>query len=274
MGNIVIVNAGSAQSLPGQPGYWYGPQFNNPGVVVNAYEAAGNHTYISGDLVASYNNDPSSGLPNPVSQLTREVVYLNPNYVIVYDRVTTTQASYTKEQQWNFINAPSVTGNAFVESVGSSKLFGQAFSTTPLTLTVHGTQAGSATIQQLEIQNASPTASVNYLTAFQVAPSTTTSMDATEHVLTTDGRMEGTQMGNQLVLFGVASGTVDLTTSVTYSVSGSSSVSNLLVDLKAGGVYQVVADGTNLGNVTASSQGTISFTTPAGTQQVTVTRVG
>jgi hypothetical protein len=275
MGNIVIVNAGSgAQSNPGQPGYWYGPQFNNPGVVVNAYEAAGNHTYISGNLAASYNNDPSSGLANPVSQLTREVVYLNPNYVIVYDRVTTTQASYTKEQQWNFVNAPSVTGNAFVESVGSSKLFGQAFSTTPLTLTVHGTQAGSATIQQLEIQNASPTAGVNYLTAFQVAPSTTASMDATEHVLTTDGRMEGTQMGTQLVLFGVAAGTVDLTTSVTYSLSGSSSVSNLLVDLKAGGVYQVVADGTNLGNVTASSQGTISFTTPAGAQQVTVIRVG
>jgi fibronectin type 3 domain-containing protein len=270
MGNIVIVNAGSAQSNPGQPGYWYG----TPGIVVNAYEAAGNHTYISGNLTASYNNDPSSGLPNPVSQLTREVVYLNPNYVIVYDRVTTTQASYTKEQQWNFSNAPTVTGNAFVEAVGSSKLFGQTFSTTPLTLTVHGTQAGSATIQQLEIQNASPTASVNYLTAFQVAPSTTTSMDATEHVLTTDGRMEGTQMGNQLVLFGVASGAVNLTTPVTYSVSGSSSVSNLLVDLQAGGVYQVVAGGTNLGNFTASSQGTLSFTTPAGAQQVTVTRVG
>jgi hypothetical protein len=158
--------------------------------------------------------------------------------------------------------------------VGSSKLFGQTFSTTPLTLTVQGTQSGNATIQQLEIQNTSPTAHVNYLTAFQVAPSSTATMDATEHVLTTDGRMEGTQVGNQLVLFGVAAGAVSLTTPVTYSLSGTSSVSNLLVDLQASGVYQVKVDGTLLGNVTASSQGTISFTTAAGAHQVTVARVG
>jgi hypothetical protein len=67
---------------------------------------------------------------------------------------------------------------------------------------------------------------------------------------------------------------VDLTTPVTYALSGTSSVDNFLVDLQAGGVYQIRADGAILGNVTASSQGTISFTTLAGTQQVTVTRVG
>lgn len=275
MGNIVIVNAGpSAQTYPGEPGVFYGPTVNLPGVTINAYEAANNYTYISGNLTASYNNKPGSLIANPVSSLTREVVYLRPNYVIVYDRVSTLQASYTKEQQWNFLNAPTVSGNSFVESVGSSKLFGQTFSSVPLSLSVQSQVAGSATIQQLEIQNATPTSSVNYLTAFQVAPSTTTTMDATNHILTTDGRMEGTQMGNQLVLFGVAAGSVDLTTPVTYNLSGSNSVSNLLVDLQAGGIYQIKVDGTNIGNVTASSQGTVSFTTAAGAKQVTVTRVG
>ena len=275
MGNIVIVNAGSDQTYPGNTGFWYG----TPGVVVTAQEGNNNFAYIAGDCTAAYNNAPGSTPANPVTGWTREVVYIRPDYVVVYDRVATLKDSYIKEQQWNFLNAPTVNGNTFVESVGSSKLFGATFSTTPLSLTVQATPAGSVTIQQLEIQNASPTLSVNYLTAFQVAPSTTASMDATAHVLTTDGRMEGTQIGNQLVLFGVTAGTVDLTTAVTYSLSGSSSVNNMLMDLKAGGVYQVVALGTNGINlstqtVTADSQGVLSFATPTGTQQVMVTKIG
>ncbi len=233
-----------------------------------------NYVYMAGNYAAAYSpsNNPGSG--GPVSQLTREMVYLQPDYVVVYDRVTTIDPSYTKQQQWMLANAPTVSGNSFAETVGGSSLFGQTFSKIPLTTTVTPIQVAGVTVQQLINQNTSPTANVNYVTAFQVAPSTTATMDPTEHILTTDGRMEGTQMGNQLVLFGYAAGTVDLTSSITYSPSGSGSVSNLLVDLQAGGMYQIEANGTNLGTVTASSQGTISFTTPAGTTQVTVTRVG
>ena len=97
-------------------------------------------------------------------------------------------------------------------------------------------------------------------------------MDSTQHVLSTDSRMEGTRIGDQVVLFGV-DGTVDLTNSVSYSPGGTTALQNLLVDLQAGGTYKVVVDGTTLTSVAASSQGTISFTTPAGAKTVTVTRV-
>jgi hypothetical protein len=271
-GNTIIVNdnGDGVQTYPYSMGYWYG----SPGVTVTAYEAAGNHVYMAGNYAAAYSPNTNPGSGGPVSELTREMVYLRPNYVVVYDRVTTLKDTYPKILQWNFLNAPTLSGNSFVETVGSSRLFGQTFSTVPLTTTEGPVQVGNATVQELRTQNSSATASVRYVTAFETASSTTTSPDPTEHLLTTDGRMEGTQIGNQLVLFGVAAGTVDLTTPVTYSLSGGNSVGNLLVDLQAGGIYQVKVDGTILGNVTASSQGTISFTTAAGAQQVTVTRVG
>jgi hypothetical protein len=268
-GNTIIVNDGGAgyQVYPYSMGYWYG----SPGVVVNAYEAGSDYTYLSGNYAAAYSPNTAPGSGGPVSELNREMVYLNQNYVVVYDRVTTLQASFTKQQQWNFLNNATVTvnGNSFTETLGSSKLFGQAFSTVPLTTTVGPVQVGNATVKELEIRNASPTASVRYVTAFQVGTSSTTAMDATEHVVSTDSRIEGSQIGNQLVLFG-RNGTVDATTPVTYGLNGSAPVQNLLVDLQPGRTYQIQADGVVVATVTASSQGTVSFTTPAGAQTVQV----
>ena len=43
---------------------------------------------------------------------------------------------------------------------------------------------------------------VTYTTAFQTAAASVAAMAATSDVRSTDGRMEGVQIGNQLVLFG------------------------------------------------------------------------
>src|SRR5262249_34955920 len=167
----------------------------------------------------------------------------------------------------------TVTGNAFVETVGQSRLFGQTFSSVPLTTTVTPVQVGNATVQEVWTQNASPIASVQYVTAFQIAPSTTAAMVSTQQVVSTDGRMQGVQAGNQVVLFGV-SGAVSPATPVSYQVSGTGSISNLLVNLQPGQNYQVTANGVVVATLTASSQGTLSFTPPtAGSQTIVVTGV-
>jgi PKD repeat protein len=271
-GNTMIIDDGGAglQTYRYAPGYWYG----NPGVTVTAYEAASNYVYMGGDYTAAYNS-PSWSTPvtNPATQLTRQVVYLRPDLVIVYDRATTVQASFTKRLQWNFLNTPTVSGNAFVETVGQSRLFGQTFSTVPLTTTVTPVSVGGATVQEVWTQNASPTASVQYVTAFQVASATTAAMVSTQQVVSSDGRMQGVQAGNQVVLFGVH-GAVSPTAPVTYQVNGSGSLSHLLVDLQAGQHYQVTANGGLVATLTASAQGTLSFTTTAaGSQTITVTAV-
>ena len=84
-----------------------------------------------------------------------------------------------------------------------------------------------------------------------------------------DGRMEGVQVGDQVVLFG-RDGAVDPAAPVSYEVSGAAH--HLLVDLRPGQAYEVTVDGSPLTTLTASAQGTIAFATPAGgTQTVTVT---
>jgi hypothetical protein len=265
--NSIIVNAPyPVQTYPYAEGLWYG----NPGVVINDYESTSNFTYLFGNYAAAYSTHGAPGAGGPVSTLTRQVVYLNPDLVVVFDNVTTLQPSYLKEQQWSFLNAPQMNGNAFVETVGSSKLFGQTFSTVPLTATVTPTVVGSATVQELDFNNASPTSSVQYVTAFQVAPSSTTQMVSTQQILSTDTRMQGVQMGNQVVMFG-RTGNVDLTTPVTYQITGNGPVTELLTNLTPGQSYQVRANGTLVTTLTADSAGTISFTTnPSGSQTIQV----
>jgi hypothetical protein len=92
-------------------------------------------------------------------------------------------------------------------------------------------------------------------------------MVATQQILSTDNRMEGVQMGNELVLFGT-DGAVIPTTPVTYSVTGSGNVHHLLTDMQSGRTYQLKVNGVVTGSVQASSKGTLSFSTAAG---VTVT---
>jgi hypothetical protein len=274
-GNLVVVNANgdtNVQTYPYHEGAWYGDYAGPgvPGVTINAYETNANYTYLYGNYAAAYSTNNNPGAGGPVSELTRQVVYLNPNEIVVFDRVTTLQASYTKEQQWNFLNAPQVSGNSFVETVGSSRLFGQTFSTTPLTTTVAPVNVNGATIQELDTQPSSQTAKVRYVTAFQVASTGTSTMVSTQQIVSADSRMQGVEMGNQVVLFG-SNGDVDLTTPVSYTITGNGAVQQLLTNLSPGKTYQVTSGGSVLATVTASSAGAISFTTTvSGSQTIQV----
>jgi hypothetical protein len=294
-GNLVAVDSNGDVDAGGTPlnrapfseGIWYG----TPGVVVNAYGATTDHVYLSGDYHNAYSPQDTPGSGSPASELTRQVVYLRPNDVIVYDRVTTLKASYPKQLRWHFNHGPelanetnengdtiptttaTLAGNSWVAATGNSKLFGQTFSTTPLTTTLAEVQVGatlSPHVQRLITQPTVATTSVRYVTALQVAPSSTTTMDATTSILSTDGRLEGVQMGNQVVLFG-RNGDLDPATPVTYAVNATGPLQHLLTNLRAGLSYLVQVNGTPLTTVTASAQGTLSFrTSGAGNQTITI----
>lgn len=93
---------------------------------------------------------------------------------------------------------------------------------------------------------------------------------AAPDILSTDSRMEGTQVGNRVIMFG-HDGPLSGSAPVTYQFTGGTNVQNLLVDLQAGTTYQVNINGTLFGSFAASAQGSISFTTTGtGTQTVTV----
>jgi hypothetical protein len=257
-GNTMVVddNGDGEQNYRWSMGVWYG----SPGVTINAYEATSSYVYEYGNYMAAYSKDSNPGGGGSVSYLTRQMVYLEPNYVVVYDRVTTNKASYPKQARWHFLSAPTIAGNQFIVAQGSSKLFGATFSSAPLSISSGTVNVGGSTIQQLIVNNQNQAANADYITAFQVAPSTTNNMVSTSMVTTTDGRMEGVLMDNQVVLFGT-NGNVDLTTPVTYSIVATGTINHLLTNLVAGHTYTVTFNGNPLATVTASSQGTANFST-------------
>jgi hypothetical protein len=257
-GNLIAIddNGDGVQTYRWSTGVWYG----SPGVVTTAYEATNAYMYVAGDYHAAYSRNTAPGLGGPASELIRQVVYLRPDFVLVHDRATTIKDAYPKQLQWHFLNAPSVSGNSWVEAVGSSKLFGQTFSSQPITTTAQPVTDGTATVYRVATNNAAPSQKVRYITALQTAPSTTASMVATQQVTSTDGRMEGVQMANQVVLFGT-DGAVSPASGITYNATGSASLSHLLTDLQPGRAYQVTVNGSPVGTLAASNQGTLSFTT-------------
>lgn len=252
---------------PFSMGVWYG----NPGVVTKAYEATDRYVYMYGDYHAAYSASDNPGAGGPASELTRQIVYIRPGYEIVFDRATTIKDTYPKELRWNFLQPPTVSGNTFIETVGNSRLFGATFSTVPLTTTLENVQLGNTTgIQRVVTQNATPTASVRYVTAFQVTDAQTPTMVPTQSVVTTDGRMQGVQMDDQVVLFGT-DGDVSLVTPATYSITSTGTIHHLLTNLAAGQTFQVTDNGVVVATLTSSSQGTLSFdTTTTGDQTIEV----
>jgi hypothetical protein len=270
--NLVAINDNGTgyQNYPWNMGVWYG----TPGVFISNYEATTNYVYVGGDYRAAYSKNTNPGGGGPATQLTRQVVYLRPDFIIVHDRAGTVLASFPKQLQWHFLNAPTVTGNSWVETVGSSSLFGDTFSSVPLTTTTYPVVDAGATIYRVATNNTNPALNVQYTTALETAPSSVASMVSTRQVVSTNGAMEGVQEGNDLVLFGTTGPLNPFVTPITYSMSGSASVYNLLTDLQPNLTYQIQVNGQALTMVTSSAQGTLSFTTPIGATTVTVTTTG
>lgn len=106
-----------------------------------------------------------------------------------------------KQLRWHFLNNPAFNAgsNSWVETEGSSKLFGQTFSRSSLLSSnlsvLCPDDPGGALVYRITTQNAIKATNVTYVTALQSAPASTASMVATASVRLSDNRMEGVQMG-------------------------------------------------------------------------------
>lgn len=268
--STVVIDDGGAgqQTYRYAQGGWYG----NPGNTMPHFDGTSNFAYFQGNYAAAYR--AYSGSTDPASTLVRDVFFIRgSNYVIVYDRATTTQASFLKRLQWSFSVTPTVSGNSWVAAVGSSKLFGQTYSDVPLTTVETAVNDNGSTIQQIQTTNSSPTATVDYVTALQVASSAVASMDSSTHVESNDGQLEGVEIGpsggpGYIVLFG-KNGQVNGGTSYQFTAASGQTTTNYLSDMTPGATYTLT--GANQGSATADSQGVLTFTTTGTGTAQTVT---
>jgi hypothetical protein len=272
-GNLVAIddNGAETQNYRFNQGFWFG----TPGCRITGFEATNGYVYALGDYAAAYslNTTPGTGT---ATKLTRQIVYQRPDYIVVHDRAVTKAANDPKQLRWHFLKNPAVnTGNnSWVATNGSSKLFGNTYSRSALTTSnsaVNCPTGSSTVVYRVTTQNSANTTNVTYITALQSAPATTVNMVATASVFSADNRMEGIQMGNDLVLFGTDAPLNPFTGTISYTVTGSAPVVHLLTDLPPNRVFHISANGTPIGSLTASAQGTLCFTnTPPGSQIITL----
>jgi hypothetical protein len=198
-GNTLVVddNGNGMQTYRWAMGTWFG----SPGVVVQEQESKAEYDYISGDFKAAYSHNQKPGAGGSVPELTRQVVYLRPNWVVVYDRVTTVKEGYPKQQRWHTLNAPTVDGHKFSICQNQSKLFGEAFSSNTLSLTNSRTLVGNKPIYQILIQNANALKSVTYLTVFEVTSSAKLAMDPARFSTSSDGNWDEIYIGTAKLAF-------------------------------------------------------------------------
>jgi len=77
------------------------------------------YTYAAVDITPAYNNSLSATTPNTsnrtqrVTQVIRNMLYIPPGYVIIYDSVNSTNPNFKKKWLLHSINQPIVTGNKY-----------------------------------------------------------------------------------------------------------------------------------------------------------------
>lgn len=116
--NCVVVHQ------PGEPpaAYWggkvegnHGGQHRQIGSVVKAFETHDQFVYVAGDATACYQHgavkrEGQPDLPEKVSLATRQMVFLLPNHFVIFDRVTSTDASYKKDWLLPTAHEPLIQG--------------------------------------------------------------------------------------------------------------------------------------------------------------------
>ncbi|HWD21186.1 MAG TPA: PKD domain-containing protein [Verrucomicrobiae bacterium] len=261
-GNLVAVddNGAGTQNYPFNQGFWFGA----PGCRITAFEDGGQYVYAMGDYAAAYALNTTPGV-GTARKLTRQVVYVRPDYIVAHDRAVTQAAADAKELRWHFLDAPAVqpASNSWVAAEGGSKLFGQTFSRSPLATTneaVNCPADGDAVVYRVATRNTVLATNVNYLTVLQSAAASTASMAATAPVSSSDLRMEGAQIGNTVILCGADAPLTPFSGTITYSVTNAAPTIHFLCDLPAGQAFQVSANGISLGSFKASASGVLSFT--------------
>lgn len=255
-------------------------QYNWPiaqqgGVGITAKELADPYCYAAGKYAYSYNKQ--GVVTTPANDLTRAVLYVRPDYVIVFDRVRMKNSGvspfspYPHRIQWHTNVTPTVVGNTFSWTVGASKLFGATYSGAAMTTGADAAVQASPLVNRVRTTTTAATVSVNYTTVLQPAPSATSSMDASARLVSGDSQVEGVLVGSTAALFGAEP---PLSFPISYSFTApAGTITHYLCDCAPGHAYTL--SGSASGTATAGVGGVLTYTTTGGDgstpQSVTIT---
>ncbi|MDH7568390.1 MAG: heparinase II/III family protein [Armatimonadota bacterium] len=137
---------------PGEPAarYWggtaagdHGGQHQQLGSVVKAFETNDRYVYAAADATACYlhgavKRQGQPDLPEKVTLVTRQLLFLLPNHFVIFDRVTSTDPSYRKEWLLHTAHQPVVEGKTFRADHEQGRIFCRTLLPADATLTPVG----------------------------------------------------------------------------------------------------------------------------------------
>jgi hypothetical protein len=173
------------------------------------------YVYAASDLTKLYNR-PDIWSPNlgatDITQATRSILWLNNDYIVVYDRATSQHSGLFKRFNLSLVNKPVIGGNAVTETmVSGQKLFVQTLLPHAPSITSAYAAGNLNPIAQLEptqyiltVEDPTKPTDVRFLHVLQGADSGTAMAPATYLQSTSGTAFDGAAFGSVAVCFPVS----------------------------------------------------------------------
>lgn len=268
---------------------------------IKKFEAIDEYVYLLGDATAAYNK-------NKLNKFEREFVFLQPNYIVVFDRVDTTRADFQKSWLLHSLKTPvlyqdsqEIIPPAGINSYDSKlvridrgdNLTGRLFIKTLLPsqsqIKVIGGPgyeiwfAGSNHQRirrdkyeeladwRIEVQPQIPSKDDLFLHILYLTNISANSMPQAKLIQSKDNQMAGAQIENRLALFSKTGKNIS---KVDYSIVYKGSIRHLICNLEPNREYSVIDNEKFLKKVTSSAQGVLYFVIEGdGEQRISITEV-
>ncbi len=234
-------------------------------------EVAGDYSYFSGNATSAYNWSSTVS-----TDYVRKFAVLSDSIFLVYDRATLTNPASTREWYLHSQKPIAISGRDYNFDNGKHRLWGRSLlpangvtiNSDPINLGVNNTLSS----YRLKVVGGGGQATDYMLNVLQVAPIAQTSVPPPSAISTTAGNMDGSVVGNWVVMFGKS----DLiTTPITYQVVSANQTEHLVLDQIPLVLYKVTVTDANTGttsyiNVTATDDGSLRFSVPPGSNSISL----
>ncbi len=219
-----------------------------------------------------------------ISEWSRDVVFIRPNQLVVYDRTTSSGATADPHLSWHFAPTPVLVAppspGAVRYDVADGAVFKGAITTVlPAAATVSGPENvyASNKLFALRVRGAAASGSIKWLTVFDTATSAdAVAIAAGIQTLNANGALLASTTGgpNKVVLFGLGAAGAPITGAITYS-QPAVATTVIVADLPPSTTYSVTTtmNGTNH-DVTVVPAAAGFVTSARGTLYVTIAADG
>jgi hypothetical protein len=230
---------------------------SNKGDIVR-YDRQPDFIYVVGDAGKAYS-------PARLNSFTRKFLYIMPNRFIVFDRVTTPTTRYPVRWMLQAITTPSLSGHDVTITNGGGRLFVKTLlPKNPVFMSsvlFPGMSKYGGGNYRVTISPTVPNTTEYFLTLFVAEKATVSFVPQAAAIESSSGSLAGIHIADVVALF-VKDNSASLEES--YSVTYEGTLKHFVCDLDPNGTYDIFQDGAKVLRVSASSGGTLQFSTDSG----------